>query len=61
VELTDGWALVRASNTGARLTLRFEANDENRLREIQTMVLSHLANAEKGLGLRAPDSDPMST
>jgi phosphomannomutase/phosphoglucomutase len=61
VELKDGWALVRASNTGARLTLRFEANDENRLREIQTMVLSHLANAEKRLGLRAPDSDPMST
>lgn len=31
----DSWALVRASNTGPNLTLRFEANTEQRLTEIQ--------------------------
>ena len=31
----DGWALVRASNTGPNITVRFEAKTENRLVEIQ--------------------------
>jgi len=31
----DGWALVRASNTGPNLTIRFEAKTEARLKEIQ--------------------------
>ena len=31
----DGWALVRASNTGPNLTIRFEASTEERLAEIQ--------------------------
>ncbi len=35
VQFEDGWALVRASNTGPNLTLRFEANSEERLNEIQ--------------------------
>ena len=35
VEFDDSWALVRASNTGPNLTLRFEANTENRLNKIQ--------------------------
>lgn len=32
----DGWALVRASNTGPDLTVRFEASKQSRLTEIQT-------------------------
>ena len=32
----DGWALVRASNTGPDLTVRFEAKTEKRLNEIQS-------------------------
>ncbi len=32
---SDGWALVRASNTGPNLTMRFEANTEERLEEIK--------------------------
>ena len=36
VEFLDGWALVRASNTGPNVTMRFEANTENRLEEIST-------------------------
>ena len=31
----DGWALVRASNTGPNITVRFEARTEGRLKEIQ--------------------------
>jgi phosphomannomutase/phosphoglucomutase len=36
VQFEDGWALVRASNTGPNLTLRFEANSHARLNEIQS-------------------------
>ena len=32
----DAWALVRASNTGPNLTVRFEAKTEERLNEIQS-------------------------
>ena len=31
----DGWALVRASNTGPNITARFEASTEERLKEIE--------------------------
>ena len=31
----DGWALVRASNTGPNITVRFEAKSEERLEELQ--------------------------
>lgn len=31
----DGWALIRCSNTGPNLTLRFEATTENRLEELK--------------------------
>ena len=36
VEFLDGWALVRASNTGPNVTMRFEANTKERLEEIST-------------------------
>ena len=35
----DGWALVRASNTGPNLTTRFEANTKERLEELQTKYM----------------------
>jgi len=38
----DGWGLLRASNTQPVLVLRFEAQSESRLKEIQTQVESHL-------------------
>ncbi len=34
----DGWGLLRASNTGPILVLRFEAQSEKRLQEIRTLV-----------------------
>lgn len=42
VVFEDGWALVRASNTQAALTLRFEANSSERLEEIKNLVESLL-------------------
>ena len=35
VTFDDGWGLIRCSNTGPNLTLRFEANKESRLEEIK--------------------------
>ncbi|MBW2017274.1 MAG: phosphomannomutase/phosphoglucomutase, partial [Deltaproteobacteria bacterium] len=34
----DGWGLLRASNTGPILVLRFEAQSEERLQEIRSLV-----------------------
>jgi phosphomannomutase/phosphoglucomutase len=38
VQFTDGWGLVRASNTQPVLVLRFEAMTEKRLQEIKGLV-----------------------
>jgi phosphomannomutase/phosphoglucomutase len=38
-----GWGLVRASNTQPVLVLRFEAQTPARLKEIQDIVLTKLA------------------
>lgn len=35
VQFNDGWALVRASNTGPNITMRFEAKTKKRLEELQ--------------------------
>ena len=35
IQFSDGWAYVRASNTGPNLTLKFEANTKERLEEIK--------------------------
>lgn len=42
VEFLDSWALVRASNTGPNLTVRFEANSEQRLEEIQKEFMDQI-------------------
>ena len=43
----DGWALVRASNTGPNITARFEANTEERLEEIQKEFLDLIEEVNK--------------
>jgi phosphomannomutase/phosphoglucomutase len=43
VEFPDGWGLVRASNTGPVLVLRFEARTEARLSEIRGVIEGALA------------------
>ncbi|HZD43882.1 MAG TPA: phosphomannomutase/phosphoglucomutase, partial [Methanomicrobiales archaeon] len=40
VEFPDGWGLVRASNTSPYLILRFEAETEKRLKEIQDLFMN---------------------
>lgn len=43
IMFNDGWAVVRASNTTPTLTLRFEADTEERLKEIQSIVFDKLS------------------
>jgi phosphomannomutase/phosphoglucomutase len=42
VTFPDGWALVRASNTGPNLTMRFEARTADRLEAIEDEILGVL-------------------
>lgn len=46
VNLDDGWALMRASNTQPALVLRFEAKTKDRLKEIMQMVQNQLKKYE---------------
>lgn len=46
VNFEDGWALVRASNTGPNLTLRFEAKTMERLEELEK-EFTNVINEEK--------------
>ena len=47
VEFEDGWALVRASNTGPNITVRFEATTKERLEEIQKEFTSKIEEYNK--------------
>jgi phosphomannomutase/phosphoglucomutase len=47
---TVGWGLVRASNTGPVLVLRFEADGEKRLLEIQALVEGRIEQIIADLG-----------
>lgn len=49
VEFEKGWGLVRGSNTTPHLTLRFEGEDEETLKAIQTMFKEALLNIDKTL------------
>jgi phosphomannomutase / phosphoglucomutase len=49
VVFDDGWGLLRASNTGPVLVLRFEALSEARLREIRSLVEGTLEAMKRGL------------
>ena len=42
IEYAEGWGLVRASNTTAALTLRFEAEDSEALERIREQVMAQL-------------------
>ncbi|MBB3061636.1 phosphomannomutase/phosphoglucomutase [Microbulbifer rhizosphaerae] len=49
IEYADGWGLVRASNTGAALTLRFEAETEEALERIRKQVMTQLKKIDPKL------------
>ena len=51
VEYSDGWGLVRASNTSAALLLRFEADTLPRLQAIQTSFKALIHSADRSLEL----------
>ncbi len=55
IEMPDGWALIRASNTGPRLTLRFEADSADRLRQIQSHVVELLFEVQAASGEHPQD------
>ena len=50
-KFSDGWSLVRSSNTGPNITTRFEADTEERLKEIQTeftnLIESHIKDIKE--------------
>ena len=49
VDFNDGWGLLRASNTGAALTARFEANTEEGLEVIKDAFRAQIALVDPGL------------
>jgi len=49
IEFADGWGLVRASNTTAALTLRFEAESEEALERIRKIVAVQLQSIDPAL------------
>ena len=49
VEYTDGWGLIRASNTSPALLLRFEADTRVRMHEIQDRFKALILSADKNL------------
>ncbi|WP_240914016.1 phosphomannomutase/phosphoglucomutase [Microbulbifer sp. SH-1] len=51
IEFADGWGLVRASNTSAALTLRFEADNEAALARIRALVAAQLHKLDPALAL----------
>ncbi|MEA3378073.1 MAG: phosphomannomutase/phosphoglucomutase [Nanoarchaeota archaeon] len=44
IEFEDGWGLVRASNTQPALVLRFEADSQERMNEIKSMIEREVKN-----------------
>lgn len=59
VQFGDGWGLVRASNTGPVLVLRFEAQTPERLAELRAYVEGELAAIQAELAA-APTSEAQS-
>ena len=55
VQLGDGWGLVRASNTGPVLVLRFEAATPERLQEIRAWFEGELRAVQRELGVEAAE------
>jgi len=47
VEFNDSWGLIRASNTGPNLTIRFEAKTKERLKEIEEEFTNEINNQIK--------------
>ncbi|MFT6387043.1 MAG: phosphomannomutase/phosphoglucomutase [Cellvibrionaceae bacterium] len=51
IDFDDGWGLVRASNTSAALTLRFEAKNENGIEQLKTLFKRELHKIDSSLSM----------
>ncbi len=51
VDYANGWGLVRASNTSAQLTMRFEADDENGIHMLKSLFVKELKKVFKNLDI----------
>jgi phosphomannomutase len=51
VDFAKGWGLVRASNTAAELTMRFEADDGDSLATVQNVFKQQLQLVDNTLRL----------
>jgi len=52
VNFSDGWGLLRASNTTPKLVLRFEAQTAERLEAIQYLFLSQLKQIDESIEIK---------
>jgi phosphomannomutase/phosphoglucomutase len=50
VDFDNGWGLIRPSNTSPVLSLRFEADTESALMDIQTLFQTELQKVDSSLG-----------
>ena len=51
VDFSNGWGLVRASNTTPSLVLRFEGDDEQSLQQVQEQFRGALLGVQSDLTL----------
>lgn len=48
-DFARGWGLIRASNTGSELTMRFEADDEETLHKLKALFVRELRNIDNSI------------
>lgn len=51
VDYSNGWGLVRASNTSAHLTMRFEADDQNALHQLKSLFVRELRAIDSSINV----------
>ena len=51
VDFAKGWGLVRASNTGPALTLRFEAENQTGIEQLKALFKRELSKVDASLDL----------
>jgi len=49
VDFAHGWGLVRASNTAAELTLRFEADNEEAMHQLKSLFIQELKKVDSSI------------
>jgi phosphomannomutase/phosphoglucomutase len=50
-DFANGWGLVRASNTGPDITLRFEADDESAMHELKAKFVQELRKVDSSINV----------